>query len=65
MIKLAGMVFYNIEELAGILDLDRQTIRIYIRSGQLKGRKVGRAWYVSEEAVKELLLGPDEAQAVE
>ena len=63
MIKIADMEFYTVEELAGLLNLDPQTVRIYLRRGQLKGRKVGRAWYVSAQAVKELLAGPDEPRA--
>jgi len=63
MIKIAGTEFYQVEELAEMLRRDPQTIRAYLRKGQLKGRKVGRAWYVSAQAVKELLGGPDEPRA--
>lgn len=55
---------YTIEEAIEKIHLSYQTMRNYLASGKLKGRKVGRKWYVTEESLKELALGDIESSSV-
>ena len=52
-IQVGDMKLYDVEELAGMLSVGTPTIRRYIREGKLKGKKMAKRWYVSEEALKE------------
>lgn len=45
--------FYSIEELSKILKLHPKTILRFIRKGEIKAQKMGRAWRVSREALAE------------
>lgn len=50
---LAGLTLFTVEELSEILDIQETTIRKYLRDGKLKGRKLARRWYISEESLLE------------
>jgi excisionase family DNA binding protein len=50
---LAGLTLFTVEELSEILDIQETTIRKYLRDGKLKGRKLARGWYVSEENLQD------------
>jgi excisionase family DNA binding protein len=50
---LAGLTLFTVEELSEILDIQETTIRKYLRDGKLKGRKLARRWYVSEENLQD------------
>lgn len=52
---LAGYRMYNVEELARLLQITTVSVRAYIRTGKLKGQRIGRGYYVSEEALKDFL----------
>jgi len=52
-IQVGDMKLYDVEELAGMLSVGTPTIRRYIREGKLKGKKLAKRWYVSEENLKE------------
>ena len=51
--KIGGLTLYNVEELSELLGVQERTIRAYLRDGKLKGRKMARKWYVTEEALRE------------
>ena len=51
-IKLGEIKLYSIQELSRSLDVTTVTLRAYIKAGEIKARKVGGQWYVSEEALK-------------
>ena len=55
--EIEGIVIYNLEELRDILEVSVITLGKYIRSGKLKGRKIGRRWYVSRDNLKRFLEG--------
>lgn len=55
---------YTIEEATEMIQLSYQTIRHYLASGKLRGRKVGNKWYVFEESLKELAIGSVDASSV-
>jgi len=67
-IQLGDMKLYDVEEVAEILSVGEPTIRRYLRQGKLKGKKLAKRWYVSEEALKDYFqpeevseLQPEEA----
>ena len=54
---------------AEMLSVGEPTIRKYLRQGKLKGKKLAKRWYVSEEALKDYFqpeevseLQPEEAR---
>lgn len=70
MLLINNMKWYKAEELAEMLKLDPQTIRIYCRRGTLKAQKIGRLWYVSAANLQAFIDGPKDpggpqAQAAE
>ncbi len=46
---------YSVAELEPVIGKTAQTIKSYLKTGKLKGSKVGGAWRVSEEALREFL----------
>ena len=68
-IQVGDMKLYDVEELAEMLNVGTPTIRRYLREGKLRGKKMAKRWYVSEEALKEYFqpeevseLQPEEAR---
>lgn len=52
--KVLGNVrLYDVDELSRLLDINVRTLRRALRDGKLKGRKLARKWYVSEDALGE------------
>ena len=43
------MVVYTVDEVSSILKLPAETIRKYLRRGDLKGARIGRYWRIPEE----------------
>ena len=57
--KTIGTVtIYDAKELADLLDTTVTTIRNYLREGRIVGRKIGKQWYVSEDAIRQYFLTP-------
>lgn len=52
-IKVGGLTAYTVEELSEMLGVHPKTIRAMLHDGKLKGRKLARRWYVTDEALKE------------
>jgi len=57
--QIGDIKFYDVQEIAKAFDMTPQSVRKFIREGRIKGRKVGTRWYVTEEAIREYLLGYD------
>lgn len=57
MIRIGKKKFYLVDDLVKILPITSLTIREYLRKGKIKGRKIGRLWYVSEENLGAFLEG--------
>lgn len=55
-----GVKFYTVAELADVLGVTAQTIRKYMKEGKLKGRRIGRPFYSTEEEVREFLESQQE-----
>lgn len=49
------MKYYTTEEVAELLKLHTRTVREYLKSGQLRGYKLGDTWRISEEDIQEFL----------
>jgi hypothetical protein len=61
--KIGNLTLFSVDDLHRELGLSKMTIRNYLKSGRLKGRKLGVAWYVTEEALREYFELPgDEAE---
>lgn len=56
--EFGNLRLYDLKEISEQLDLSVQTLRTYIQEGRLKGRKWGKAWYVSEAALQEYFTSP-------
>ncbi|MBA7543334.1 hypothetical protein ES705_38291 [subsurface metagenome] len=58
-VRMLGEKFYLVEDLVDILPLGKKSIQVYIRTGKLPGRRVGKFYYVSQASLKEFLKGRD------
>lgn len=56
-IKFNNTKLYSIRDLEKILPITPLTIRKYIREGKIKGRKIGKNWYVTKEDLEAFLGG--------
>jgi len=57
--QFGDIKFYDVQEIARIFDMTPQSIRKFFKTGRIKARKFGTRWYVTEEAMREYLLGID------
>jgi phage antirepressor YoqD-like protein len=57
--QIGDIRFYDVQEIAKAFDMTPQSIRKFLREGRIKARKFGTRWYVTEEAMREYLLGYD------
>ncbi len=63
MIEIDGMKLYDVEDLAKLLGLQERTVRKLLKTGQLKGRKLAKRWYVTAESMKEYFNQPASEKA--
>lgn len=54
-IKIRGEEYYLVADLVDILPLKVNTIRMYMRQGIIRGKKIGVLWYVSNSDLKRFL----------
>ncbi len=47
------LCIYTVEDLAEVLQVSDKTLRLYLNKGRLRGRKLGKRWFISGEAVQE------------
>lgn len=57
MIQVDDLKAYDVQELAEKLNLTPQSVRAYIKAGKLKSCKIGTRLYVTEQALKDYMLG--------
>lgn len=62
MIKLATTTAYDTKEVAEMLHRSVASVRNYLRSGELKGQKVGNEWYVTDKTLTEFIAGKYEGK---
>lgn len=51
--KIGSLVLFDVLELSKKLNITPTTIRSYMKSGRLQGRKVGGKWFISEDSLKD------------
>jgi len=56
---ILGIKVYTVKETADILELSAGTISNYIKAGKLPARKIGGAYHITEENIKDYLRGTD------
>ena len=57
--KIGDLVLYDVRDLSELLGVQEKTIRAILRDGKLKGRKMARRWYVTEESLREYFQESD------
>lgn len=58
--KIGSLTLYSVDDLHEMLGVSKLTLRSYIRTGKIRGRKLGVSWYVTEDAIKEYFDQPSE-----
>jgi len=58
-VRMLGEKYYLVEDLIDILPLGIKAIQLYIRTGKLPGRRIGKFYYVSQASLKNFLKGRD------
>jgi excisionase family DNA binding protein len=53
--EIAGLIFYTAQEVAEMIGVHVQTIRLWIKQGKLKGKKVGRCFLIYADDVKRMM----------
>jgi hypothetical protein len=56
-IKIKGEEYYLVPDLIDILPIGVDTIRMYLRTGRIRGKKIGVYWYVSNSDLRRFLDG--------
>ena len=60
--KIGNLTLYSVDDLHEMLGVSKLTLRSYIRTGKIRGRKLGVSWYVTEDAIKEYFEQPVEIE---
>lgn len=55
--EIEGIKLYTVQETAQLLGTTPQTIRAYVKSGKLRGQRVGRPILITEGSIKEFITG--------
>ncbi len=58
--QLGNIKLFDVQNLAKKSGMNPVSVRTLFREGKLKGRKVGRRWYISEEALRDYFEEPRE-----
>ncbi len=53
--KIGNTTLYSVEEVAQKLKVSPGTVRNYLRHGQLKGQKIVRRWFITEQDLSEFM----------
>jgi excisionase family DNA binding protein len=59
-VEIGDLTLYTVEELSELFDVQAKTIRRMLRDGEIKGRKLARRWYTTEEELKDYFSQPEE-----
>ena len=54
--EIEGVVFYTVQDIAEATDVTPQTVRAWIKRGDLKAKRIGRPMLVKEETLREFLV---------
>ena len=58
--QIGSLILYSIDDLHEQLGVSKLTLRSYLRSGRIRGRKLGVSWYVTEESLQEYFNAPEQ-----
>jgi len=50
------LVLYDVEELSQLLKIQAKSIRVLFKTGKLRGRKMAKKWYTTEQDLKAYFL---------
>ncbi len=53
--EIDGVRFYNVKELAGLMEVQERTITQWLREGKIPAKKLGAKWFISETALRKSL----------
>lgn len=56
---IGNLRFLSLDELSSFLGLSKVTLRSYIKTGKLDGRKIGQRWFITEQSVSKLVKGTE------
>lgn len=56
-IELSKIKLYNLTELEPVIGVTHRTLVNYVKSGRLKGTKIGGQWKVTEDNLRKFLNG--------
>ena len=59
------MKFYTVDDLVVMFDVHPETIRRMLKSGELKGFKMGKGWRITEEEVERYIESLKEENKVD
>lgn len=52
-IQIGDIRLYSLKELSEKLGVTKITLQTYLKTGKIKGRKMGTTWHVTEESLRE------------
>mgnify|MGYP001357042417 FL=1 len=52
-IQFGGLILFDVRELSKKFGLHPVSVRQLFSTGKLKGRKIGKRWYLTEDALRE------------
>lgn len=52
-----GIKLYEVEDLVRMLKISRITVQAYLRTGRMKGVKIGKRWHVTDKNLRAFLSG--------
>lgn len=52
-VKIGELELYTVDELSDLMGIQERTIREYLKAGKIRGRKLAKRWYVTEEALRD------------
>jgi predicted site-specific integrase-resolvase len=61
--QIGNIKLYSVKDLHEALGVNARTIRDWFNKGQLKGRKIGTEWHITEENLRCFFSGEDEEKA--
>jgi hypothetical protein len=62
-VQLGSLTLFSVDELSKKFSLNPITVRRLFRAGKLQGRKIGKRWYLTEEALREYFDKPTGTRA--
>jgi len=57
-IQLGSLTLFGVAELCKKFDLHPVTVRRYLKRGKLRGQKIGKKWYITEESFRDYFNEP-------